>query len=236
MKKKSILIIVLIIIIGFIACGYFYLSDYYHATDYAMGYINGTDNVTVTESDYGLFLDGPGNNSALIFYPGLKVEYTSYLPILTNLSENGVDCFLVKMPFNVAVFGKDKAGEIINNYKYDHYFLAGHSLGGSVAADYACQSDKIDGLILLGSNPSEKINKPVLAIHGSEDKVLTFFNDKETPHVQGDNVSEITINGGNHAQFGDYGKQPVDGEAKISSQEQQALTVKEIIEFIKALS
>ena len=94
MNKKSILIIFLIIIICIFAFGFYYINDYHHADDTARKYINGSENVTVTTIENGLFIDGPGNDTALIFYPGAKVEYTSYLPILSQLSSKGVDCFL----------------------------------------------------------------------------------------------------------------------------------------------
>ena len=44
------------------------------------------------------------SGSALIFYPGAKVEYTAYLPILEKLRQNGIASVLMKMPFNMAIF------------------------------------------------------------------------------------------------------------------------------------
>ena len=102
MNKKAIIIIILILIVAVFAYGIYYINDYYHADDSAKSYINGSENVDVVKIDNGLFLDGPGNDSAVIFYPGAKVEYTSYLPLLMDLSNDGVDCFLVEMPFNIA--------------------------------------------------------------------------------------------------------------------------------------
>ena len=111
MKKKSIIVIILIIVLAVFAYGIYYVNDYYHADDTANQYLNGTGNVTVIKQDEGLLLDGPGNDTALIFYPGAKIEYTSYLPMITHLSERGVDCYLVEMPFNLAFLGKDLAGD-----------------------------------------------------------------------------------------------------------------------------
>jgi hypothetical protein len=47
-----------------------------------------------------------------------------------------------------------------------------------------------------------------------------------------DNLTEIVIKGGNHAQIGDYGLQDGDGTAKITPEKQQEKTVNEIIKFI----
>jgi hypothetical protein len=42
------------------------------------------------------------------------------------------------------------------------------------------------------------------------------------------------INGGNHAQFGNYGPQKGDGTATVSREEQQAETARLILDFIKS--
>ena len=43
-----------------------------------------------------------------------------------------------------------------------------------------------------------------------------------------DNLTEIVIEGGNHAQFASYGIDPKDGKASISPEEQRNQTVKAI--------
>ena len=101
-------------------------------------------------------LDGYGNDTALIFYPGAKVEYTSYLPMLSKLASESVDCYLVKMPFNFALLGENRADSIIDTGNYSHYFISSHSLGGYVASSYLAHTNKSEGLILLASYPTEK--------------------------------------------------------------------------------
>lgn len=46
-------------------------------------------------------------------------------------------------------------------------------------------------------------------------------------------TNTVPIEGGNHAQFGDYGPQKGDLPAAISAQEQQAQTVTAVAEFIE---
>ncbi|MEG0323167.1 MAG: alpha/beta hydrolase, partial [Raoultibacter sp.] len=46
--------------------------------------------------------------------------------------------------------------------------------------------------------------------------------------------TEVVIEGGNHAQFGNYGVQAGDGEATISPQEQWDKTASAIADFIHA--
>ena len=193
--------------------------------------MNGTDNVKVIKTSNGLLLDGPGNDTALIFYPGAKVEYTSYLPLLSEVSKKNIDCFVVEMPFNLALLNQNAADDIIGNYNYTNYYMSGHSLGGVVASQYVNSTNKTDGLILFASYPTSEIQKPVLSIYGSEDKILNIEKYNESKPLM-DNLTEIVIKGGNHAQIGNYGLQDGDGIAKITPEKQQEKTVNEIIKFI----
>ncbi|WP_405276277.1 alpha/beta hydrolase [Methanobrevibacter sp.] len=228
-KVKIAIVIILLLILGY---GIFYLTDYYHAEKTATDLLNGTGNVSVIKSPNGLFLNGSGNDTALIFYPGAKVEYTSYLPMFTQLASQGIDCYLVEMPFNIAFFAQNSADDIIDNSTYSHYFIAGHSLGGVVASSYVNSTDNVDGLILLASYPTEDLSKPVLSIYGSEDKSLNLEKYNQAKPFTNNNLTEIIIDGGNHAQFAYYGDQSGDGKAKISPQNQQNQTVIAILNFI----
>ena len=229
-KRYIILIIILIIMLGF----GIYVSDYSHSDSTALSYINGSENVSVTHESNGLFIDGKGNDTALIFYPGAKVEYSAYLPLMNQIAAQGVDVYLVQMPFNLAFFGQNSADDIIKNSNYSHYIMSGHSLGGVAASGYASKHD-VDGLVLLAAYPSEEIDKPTLSIYGSEDKVLNLKSYNDAKPLIKANFTEHIINGGNHAQFGNYGLQKGDGNAGINSTLQQNETTSEIINFINKL-
>ena len=235
-KLKIALYIILALVIIIAGFGIWYLTDYSHADASVNAYLNGTDNVSVEKIDNGLFLDGPGNESALIFYPGAKIEYTAYLPLFTELANDGVDCFIVEMPFNLAFFGLDSADSIVSNsnFTYDKWYISGHSLGGVVASYYVKNhSTDYDGLILLASYPAEDLNNvSVLSIYGSNDKVFNKETYDKSKGLMDYNLTEYVINGGNHAQFASYGNQAGDGVATISSENQRKQTEKEILEFI----
>ena len=235
-KLKMALYIILALVIIIAGFSIWYLTDYSHADASVNAYLNGTDNVSVEKIDNGLFLDGPGNESALIFYPGAKIEYTAYLPLFTELANEGVDCFIVEMPFNLAFFGLDSADSIVSNsnFTYDKWYISGHSLGGVVASYYVKNhSTDYDGLILLASYPAEDLNNvSVLSIYGSNDKVFNKETYDKSKGLMDYNLTEYVINGGNHAQFASYGNQAGDGVATISSENQRKQTEKEILEFI----
>ena len=238
MNKKlkialSIVLALILVISGYLI---YYANDYSHADSSVNALLNGTENVTVNKIDKGLFLDGPGNESSIIFYPGAKIEYTSYLPLFMDLANDGVDCFLVEMPMNLAILDSNGADAIIDdaNYTYDKWYIAGHSLGGSMAASYIKNHpNKTDGLILLAAYSVDDLgNVPVLSIYGSNDKNLNKVTYDESKGLIDGNLTEYVIDGGNHAQFASYGIDKKDGKATISPEEQRKQTENEILKFI----
>ena len=215
-----------------------YVNDYYHTDENVQEYLQKKDSVSVTEMSDGLYLDGPGDNAAMIFYPGAKVEYTAYLPLLSDLAEQGIDCFLIKMPCNLAFFGQNKAKKIMDSYEYDHWYLSGHSLGGAMAASYASgHLESLNALVLLAAYPTKSLKSDsfsVLSLYGSEDGVLNMEKMEEGKAYMPVDYAEVCIEGGNHAQFGNYGEQKGDHAADISREEQQAQTVEAILKMMEA--
>jgi hypothetical protein len=57
----------------------------------------------------------------------------------------------------------------------------------------------------------------------------------ETKVLLPSDAKYVVIDGGNHAQFGDYGLQPGDNAATISRADQQAQVVDATVEFLKEL-
>ena len=212
-----------------------YTGMYYHAGPEALAALDSDKNVTVSRTDYGWFFDGPSDDSALVFYPGAKVEETAYAPLLHRLAENGMDAFLVKMPFRLAVFGAEKASEITETDHYRNVYIGGHSLGGAMAANYAADhADELSGVILLAAYPTEELDNDLqlISIYGSEDGVLNMEKVEEGEQYFPEQSTEYVIEGGNHAYFGTYGEQKGDNEARITVQEQQEETVEVILDNI----
>ena len=234
--KKRVIIPVISFLFIVIVC-IWYVNDYYKEEN-VQEYLQTKDSVLVTEMPDGLYLDGPGDETALIFYPGAKVEYTAYLPLLSELADQGIDCFLIKMPCNLAIFGQNKAKKIMDSYEYDHWYLSGHSLGGAMAASYASgHLESLNGLVLLAAYPTKSLKSDsfsVLSLYGSEDGVLNMEKVEEGKAYMPVDYAEVCIEGGNHAQFGNYGEQKGDHAAEISREEQQAQTVEVILNMMEA--
>ncbi|MBO4218609.1 MAG: hypothetical protein J5887_03835 [Erysipelotrichaceae bacterium] len=235
-RKKRLIWKLLPMLIALLLLGAFfiYTGIYYSADDSASKALVSDDKVSISRISQGLFFDGPGTADALVFYPGGKVEETAYAPLLRQLAEHGVDTFLISMPFRLAVFGKNRADGIISAYQYDRWFIGGHSLGGAMAALYAADHQKLNGLILLAAYPTKPLDKEDLeiVIYGSLDGVLNTDKVIDGRQYASDHLFEYVIPGGNHAQFGNYGAQSGDREAVISPQQQQQLTVEYIIQCL----
>lgn len=234
--KKWIFIPIGILLITVCAC-ILYVNDYYRSEVNLQDYVKKNTVVQLTEIKDGLFLDGEGRGSAIIFYPGAKVEYTAYLPLFYELAVQGVDCFLMKMPGNLAILGMNKAENIMENYDYESWYLAGHSLGGAMAASYASENlTEVEGIVLLAAYPTASLQSDdfsVLSLYGSEDMVLNREKLTEGRMHMPVNYEEIKIEGGNHAWFGNYGEQEGDGQALITREEQQAQTIEAILELVE---
>ena len=220
--KRIWLILGLVLVALGLICGV-YFGTYSRATPEAAALLQGSEGVQVKAVDKGWFLDGPGTGDALIFYPGGKVEATAYLPLLTALARDGIDCFLVKMPLNMAFMDMDAAADIQANYAYDRWYVGGHSLGGAMAAVYAAEhGDGLSGLVLLAAYATKPLDEhlAVLELHGSEDGVLNRDKLEEGRQYLPASALSEELPGGNHAQFGDYGLQKGDGVATVSREEQ----------------
>ena len=68
----------------------------------------------------------------------------------------------------------------------------------------------------------------VLSLYGSEDRVLNREKLEAGREFMPVDYTEICIDGGNHAWFGNYGEQDGDGKASISREEQQEQTVEAV--------
>ena len=237
MKNKLIRLILAGVIILFLACG-IYLNDYYHADMDAIETFTVEHSVEMrSDAEENLVFEPEEATAGFIFYPGGKVEYTAYIPLMKALASEGILGVLVEMPFHLAVLDIDAAEGIREQYpQVEQWYIGGHSLGGSMAASYlAEEADDFEGLILLGSYSATDLSETelsVVSIYGSEDLVMNREKYEENKANLPDKFSEVILDGGCHAYFGMYGAQEGDGTPEISNEEQIALTVDAISEMV----
>jgi pimeloyl-ACP methyl ester carboxylesterase len=186
--------------------------------------------VQVSEEGWIVFQPtGVQPDTGLILYPGGRVDPRAYAPVARAIAEQGYLVVIVPMPLNLAVFGSNRAQDVIAAFpEIQHWAIGGHSLGGAMAARFAKQHpDATEGLALWAAYPasSDDLSEQdlhVVSIIGSRDGLGTGEGVEETRQLLPESAQFVVIEGGNHAQFGSYGEQPGDSNASITRSNQQA--------------
>lgn len=214
------------------------------ALDYLQSDSKNDNYILITEDSSENIWVEPAKNTnikdeAIVFYPGAYVDAYAYLPIMYMLAEDGYLSCICSMSYNLAFFSTNSASNVINFEKYKDklWYIGGHSLGGVAASSfYSKNYNSLNGLILFASYSTTNLsntNGRVLSIYGSNDGVLSITSyEKNKSNLI--NLTEVVINGGNHANFASYGAQKGDNIASITNIEQYNQT-KETIEnfFLK---
>ena len=212
------------------------------ASDIALQALNSDAVVNVTlESDVYIFTPVETTPvTGFIFYPGGRVDYRAYAPVLRMIAEKGYFVALVPAPLNLAFFDIEAAAPVLAQHpEIKNWVVGGHSLGGVAASIFAKDHlDELDGLIFFASYPADESLKnadlKVLSIYGTRDMAgMEKFD--ETKALLSADTQYVVIDGGNHAQFGSYGPQTGDNEATISAVEQWDQITAATVEFLSEL-
>lgn len=222
-------------------CGAFaaYAGDYSRADAEALRTVaEPPSGVTVQEVKNRYIAFVPQQPKAgLIFYPGGKVQYEAYAPLLAACAEQGVLCVLVHVPANLAILNTEAAAGVKEMFpEVSDWYLGGHSLGGIGASMHlAKHRTEYKGIVFLASYSTNDLNGMgirALSVYGTNDGVLNMEKYAENRGNFPENTLELPIDGGCHAYFGNYGEQAGDGTPTISRETQQRLTVKAMLAFL----
>jgi hypothetical protein len=186
--------------------------------------------------------DGGQSEVGFIIYPGGHVDYRAYAPAAQAIADNGYLVFIVRMPLNLAVFDPGAARAVIAAHpEIKRWAVGGHSLGGSMAANFAhSHPDAVQGLVLWASYPATSDNLSqsalkVLSISGTLDGLSTPAKIEASQLLLPAATIWVPIQGGDHAQFGWYGPQSGDNPATISREEQQRQIILATVTFLGSL-
>ena len=182
-------------------------------------------------------------NVGFVIYPGGRVDFRSYAPMAHRIASEGYLVVIVRMPLNLAVFGVNIASDVIKSYsQISSWVIGGHSLGGTMAAQFAHENpSKVKGLVLWAAYPASetdlsKNNLIATTIHGTNDGLVISSQIEDSMALLPASTSRIEIIGGNHAQFGWYGDQGGDNAATISREEQQNQIFNATLQLLEAVS
>jgi predicted esterase len=236
----SIVLLLIVGIVGFVAWG----SNPYPPSAEALAALQSDAAVIVTNSANQISFV-PANPArppvvGLIYYPGGRVAPEAYAVYMRRVAERGYPAFIVKMPLNFAVFGVDRAQDVIKaNPQITAWAIAGHSLGGSMAAQAVANNPKaFQGIIFLASYPAvdlSRLDVQGVALFGTEDGVLSQSAAENAAKFLPANTRALSIAGANHAYFGNYGAQDGDKAATIPQTDAQDQIVTEIVALLRQL-
>ena len=177
--------------------------------------------------------------TAFLFYPGGHVDYRAYSPILRRIAEQGYLVVLLRVRLNLAFFDIEAGATALEDYPLiTTWVTGGHSLGGVAAAYFAQRHPEIKGIVFWASYPANDQLKVsgirMLSIYGTQDGGLDDGDKIEQyKPFQPADTQFVVIQGGNHAQFGDYGPQPGDNPATISPESQWQQTTDATVRFLE---
>jgi dienelactone hydrolase len=232
----AVLAVALLIIVTAFA---FWASDASPATDAALQAMKSDAQVYVSpENGWVIFFpaDDPRSETGFIFYPGGRVDYRAYAPVLKLIAGQGYFAAIVPAPLNMALFDVNAAARVQVEYpEIQNWFVGGHSLGGVAASSYAATHPDIKGVVLFASYPANDsliaMGMPVLSIYGTNDGLATVDKVADSRTLLPLDARFVAIEGGNHSQFGSYGLQAGDNEAAISPEEQWTQAAAATVEF-----
>ncbi|MGI3783897.1 MAG: alpha/beta hydrolase [Janthinobacterium lividum] len=153
--------------------------------------------------------------TGLIFLPGARVDPQAYAPELRRVAEAGYLVVVLKEPFGFSIVDRGHATKIIENHpEIEHWAIGGHSLGGTVAASFAEDDRRVEGLLLLASYPSAPVERTDLrttSVSGDQDGLVTPADIAKSKANLPAATTYVVVPGASHASFGSYGRQPGDG-------------------------
>jgi pimeloyl-ACP methyl ester carboxylesterase len=235
----GILLVVTIVLVGFVV----WAETPFAPMPEAFEALQSDSAVRVTINQWLVFEPvGSNKDTGFIVYPGGRVDYRSYAPLAHTIATEGYLVIIAPMPFNLAILGVNTASDIIHSYsQITSWAIGGHSLGGTMAAQFAYENpSKIEGLLLWAAYPASgtdlsKRSLLVTTIHGTNDGLVSGTQIQDSLKLLPPNTVWVEITGGNHAQFGWYGNQPGDNVAEITREQQQSQIASATLQLLQQL-
>lgn len=190
---------------------------------------------------------GTAPETGFIFYPGGRVDWRSYAPLVSAVAERGYLAVIVPVTLNLALFDIEAAAPVIAAHpEIGRWAVGGHSLGGVAASIFAARHrDSVAGVAFWASYPVDtSLIDPetaafgipaILSVSGSLDGLATPAKIDASRTLLSESAQFVEIAGGNHAGFGDYGPQKGDNPATIPKEAQWKLTAEATAAFLESL-
>lgn len=213
------------------------------ATPEAVAAMAGGPGVSVTDAPAHIVI-APTTGTptrGLVFQPGARVDPRAYVPMLTEVSRQGVLVVVVKQPFGIGFLATKAPHAFIDRHpEVTSWAVAGHSLGGVVAAGFAHDHPGVvKGLVLWASYPIDSLaardDVAVASVSGSRDGFTTPADVEASRALLPGDTAYTVVEGAVHAFFGDYGEQPGDGTPTVGRPEAQRQIVAATVALVTGM-
>lgn len=243
--KKKLCLLVGAILIAFIGYATVYLTTYLPADEMVKNALISTNEVHVEETSSTITFSPTSENptTALIYYPGGKVDPTSFAYAAAEIAKEGYLVIIQKMPFNLAIFGVNKADNILQSHpEIQEWYLSGFSLGGTAASMYTKKHpNEFSGLILYASYTTKQYSIAdqsinVLSLSGTLDGLATPNKVKAESSNLPASTTFTFIDGANHTQMAMYnGDKPQKGDhpSTLTKLQQQQIIIDATLQFMQ---
>ena len=232
-RWPSYVLLAVMILIMLMTIGALFYTFSSNASPAASAAMQGSPQVQVAAGQFisftpaGSAVDASKASTGFILYPGAFVNATAYALFASAIAASGYPVFVTPVPLDLALLNPNAAQVVIEaNPQITNWVIGGHSLGGAMAGQFvAANPDAVSGLVLLGAYPNADLSGwdgVVSSVYGTADGLATPAQVQAAASVLPAGTTFVAIEGGNHAQFGDYGAQGGDNPATISAAEQLA--------------
>ncbi|MDH5254812.1 MAG: alpha/beta hydrolase [Gammaproteobacteria bacterium] len=170
--------------------------------------------VLVEDGEYVVFRPAganPADLTGVIFYPGAACDPRGYAPVLRRVAGRGYFIVAVPMPVDMAIFAPNRADAVRASFPaVKRWVIAGHSMGGAMAAHYAHNHPTdLAGIILWDSRPAEgdtlvDVSYPVWHIHRATADGRAPEKLERYRSLFPANSTWIPVPGGIHMYFGSF--------------------------------
>ncbi|NUO91661.1 MAG: alpha/beta hydrolase [Dermatophilaceae bacterium] len=213
------------------------------ATPSAVASLEGGADVRVTDAPAQITIAPKGSTPTrgLVFQPGARVDPRAYVPMLSQVSKQGVLVVIVKQPFDIGLLATTAPQSLVDEHpEVVAWAVGGHSLGGVAAARFALDHRRlVRGLVLWASYPDQSLagrtDLQVASVSGTRDAFTTPADVAASRAMLPRTTAYTRVEGAVHSFFGDYGSQPGDGSPTVSRAQAQRQVVDATVRLMLSL-
>ena len=209
---------------------------------------DGSIGVDLSDERLRLLPRGRSSTAGLVFIAGAGVSPKAYLPLLRPIARRGHAVVVLGLPWRIAPLERHKQAAvdraratIAADPAASSWVVAGHSQGGALASRILLDPPaRLRSAVLIGTSHPKRFDLsqtriPITKVVATNDGVATPGMVENNHHLLPAHTRWIHIEGGNHSQFGHYGKQLLDGDATISRERQQEITREALLAALERL-